>query len=523
MSQRNSPVVMLVAESFGLSIRESGNAVMAAEPNNFYRMWANEPHLLLTAKISKRNLLSDRSGGLVRLSTGRSLAPEKDYYKEMISGGVFGRAQTKQFLDDVQIHNSALHLFATVSDLYENSDSLDVVEKLIGEAKSHGLYRVFVHLLLVEALSVSKQRAQLKDFASQIEQKTSAEIASIAGMATIYGGGSQALSLEAFSALIGGTGQRAISLEQAVRMIPESFESCPVVSIVHRRGFSGKIDEFDSVLFCDYDLSSLAPVIEQLSNPKKRSPQAKIPRFVSVATLFDSADVDAADAKVLVPGYYSETLPQVLFQNDVAFKIIADASCIKAVKQYLVSSEKISENEKYFRSPFFDKKSPVAEYKSVFLEILKYLREDKLPQFIYVHLPLISHAISQGNFSDAVLAVKMVNDFLPLVTKAVWAQGGTFVFTSSHSGAEQMLSRSKEEIHNNKTFNPVPFVYAAGDHSYSSGIGSEVISEKFFDMMKVAGRDIDILPTILDVLGITIPGSVEGHSLMHVLQNKKES
>ncbi|MDD3086466.1 MAG: hypothetical protein PHH45_00750, partial [Patescibacteria group bacterium] len=93
---------------------------------------------------------------------------------------------------------------------------------------------------------------------------------------------------------------------------------------------------------------------------------------------------------------------------------------------------------------------------------------------------------------------------------------GTLIITADHGNAEQMVQL--KEIGDRETFhtlNPVPFILVRNDLAQSrpTVAGQEILSKMLFSSHSLA----DIAPTILDLIGLDTPPTMEGKSLLKYL------
>jgi 2,3-bisphosphoglycerate-independent phosphoglycerate mutase len=104
-----------------------------------------------------------------------------------------------------------------------------------------------------------------------------------------------------------------------------------------------------------------------------------------------------------------------------------------------------------------------------------------------------------GRIDAATKAVESVDACLGRLSEAVQQAGGTLVITADHGNAEMMRDPETGEPHTAHTLNPVPFV---------------VVNPPAPSSLLETGRLADIAPTLLDILGLTKPAAMTGHSLI---------
>jgi 2,3-bisphosphoglycerate-independent phosphoglycerate mutase len=102
-----------------------------------------------------------------------------------------------------------------------------------------------------------------------------------------------------------------------------------------------------------------------------------------------------------------------------------------------------------------------------------------------------------GDIPAVVRAVETVDRCLEEVVEAVSRAGGVSLVTADHGNAEQMLEEDGESPHTAHTTNPVPLIVTDGNLALRSG-----------------GELSDLVPTVLDLLGIEQPKEMTGTSLV---------
>jgi 2,3-bisphosphoglycerate-independent phosphoglycerate mutase len=105
-----------------------------------------------------------------------------------------------------------------------------------------------------------------------------------------------------------------------------------------------------------------------------------------------------------------------------------------------------------------------------------------------------------GVMTAAVTAVETVDTALGKVIDATRAKGGALLITADHGNCELMKDPGTGQPHTAHTTNPVPLLYVNdGDRSAR---------------LKSGGRICDVAPTMLTLLGISVPAAMTGHSLL---------
>ncbi|KAG6846311.1 2,3-bisphosphoglycerate-independent phosphoglycerate mutase, partial [Arthromyces matolae] len=104
-----------------------------------------------------------------------------------------------------------------------------------------------------------------------------------------------------------------------------------------------------------------------------------------------------------------------------------------------------------------------------------------------------------GKYDAAVVAITETDAAVGTIYKAAEAAGYILLITADHGNAEQMVNLETGAPHTAHTTNPVPFIMT-GDPKKLSFVKDE---DKKAD--EEAGALCDVAPTVLDLMGLSIP------------------
>jgi 2,3-bisphosphoglycerate-independent phosphoglycerate mutase len=103
-----------------------------------------------------------------------------------------------------------------------------------------------------------------------------------------------------------------------------------------------------------------------------------------------------------------------------------------------------------------------------------------------------------GKFEATVTAVEVSDAALGVVIEALEKRGGVALITADHGNAEFMADPATGQAHTAHTINPVPLI---------------LYDPKFKGKLKVGGTLADVAPTMLGMLGLSIPSEMTGRDL----------
>ncbi|HLA30229.1 MAG TPA: 2,3-bisphosphoglycerate-independent phosphoglycerate mutase [Pseudomonas sp.] len=114
----------------------------------------------------------------------------------------------------------------------------------------------------------------------------------------------------------------------------------------------------------------------------------------------------------------------------------------------------------------------------------------------YANGDMVGHT---GSFAAAVQAVEALDGCLAQVVEATLAAGGECLISADHGNVEQMRDAASGQAHTAHTLNPVPLILVSG-RAGQFRLGD--------------GRLCDIVPTLLELMGLPVPAQMDGRSLL---------
>ncbi len=130
----------------------------------------------------------------------------------------------------------------------------------------------------------------------------------------------------------------------------------------------------------------------------------------------------------------------------------------------------------------------------------------------FANADMVGHT---GDFDATVKACACVDECLGKIYNSVNQQGGAMIVTADHGKAEEVGEKETHQQFTEHTKNPVPFYYVREElRRTTKKSDSEVITS----LMSPIGVLADVAPTVLDVLRLPKPSSMTGVSLLGSLQ-----
>lgn len=126
----------------------------------------------------------------------------------------------------------------------------------------------------------------------------------------------------------------------------------------------------------------------------------------------------------------------------------------------------------------------------------------------FANADMVGHT---GNFDATVKAIETLDACLAKLKQKIDELGGVLVVTADHGNAEEKRYRITGEPRTKHSSNPVPFYLVANQFRRSSARSSEEIDER---MREAQGVLSDVAPTILDLMGLSVPAEMTGINLL---------
>lgn len=505
------PVMLMILDGFGNAPKSEGNAVELAKKPNFDKLLKEYPHTNLNASGLAVGLPEGQMGnsevGHLNIGAGRIVYQELTRITKAIEDrDFFENEALLKAINNAKDNNKALHLLGLLSDGGVHSH-INHLKGLLQFAKEKGVQKVYIHAFM-DGRDVPPSSG--KDFIIKTEEIIKevgvGEIATISGRYYAMDRDNRWERVElAYNALVLGKGEEDTSAIKAIeRSYAENKTDEFVLPCVITEDGKAKatIKDGDSVIFFNF-----------------RPDRAReITRAINDKT-FDGFSRNTLNLTFVTMTQYDKTLEGV----DVAFK---PQTLTNTLGEYVSSKGlnqlRIAETEKYAHVTFFfnggvekenkgedraliqspkvatyDLKPEMSAYE-VTEELIKRLDSDIYDMIIlnFANPDMVGHT---GIIEAAIKAVETVDECLGKVVDKVLEKDGTIFITADHGNAETMVDFSTGTPFTAHTTNTVPFLWVSNNTSGKS------LKE---------GKLADIAPTMLNVLGLSVPSEMNGENLI---------
>ncbi len=505
---KKKPTVLMILDGFGLNKNPEANAVYAAKTPNIDRLMKEYPFVEGNASGLAVGLPDGQMGnsevGHMNMGAGRIVYQELTRISKAISDGdFFENPVLKSAMEQIRQSGKHLHIYGLLSDGGVHSHNTHLYG-LLEMAKRMGLTDVSVHCFMDgRDTAPTSGITYIRELENKMETIGVGRIATVIGRFYAMDRDNRWERIqEAYLALTNGTGRIVSDVETAVlesyqENITDEFIKPIVVKDVPR------IQDGDAVICFNF-----------------RPDRA---REITRAFCDDNfSGFERGNRKQVSYVCFTEYDGTIL-NNQIAFQ---KEELTNTFGAYLAANGKtqarIAETEKYAHVTFFfnggveepnegedrilvpspkvatyDLKPEMSAYE-VCDRLLEAIHGGKYDVIIinFANPDMVGHT---GVLSAAIKAIEAVDCCVGKAVEAVLSAGGQMFLCADHGNAEQEIDYKTGESFTAHTTNPVPFILISDHKNYR---------------LKENGRLCDIVPTLIDMMGMEQPKEMTGVSLL---------
>ncbi len=506
------PTVLMILDGYGLNKKAEGNAVAIAKTPVMDKLMKEYPFVEGNASGMAVGLPDGQMGnsevGHLNMGAGRIVYQELTRItKEIQDGTFFENPALLAAVNNCKANDSALHMFGLLSDGGVHSHNTHLYG-LLELAKRNGLKKVYVHAFLDGR---DTPPASGKEYAEQLETEMAkigvGKIASVAGRYYAMDRDNNYDRVKiAYDALTKGEGNKGTSGPAAIQASYDNDKTDEFVipTVIEENGAPvATIKDKDSVIFFNFRPDRAREITRAFCDDD-----------------FKGFDRERLDTTFVCFSDYDPTIPN----KEVAFHKI---SITNTFGEWLAANNmtqaRIAETEKYAHVTFFfnggveepnagetrilvNSPKEVATY-DLKPEMSAYEVCDKLVEAIksceydviiinFANPDMVGHT---GVQEAAIKAVEAVDECVGKAVDALLSVDGTMFICADHGNAEQLVDYETGEPFTAHTTNEVPFILVNYDPAYTLAEG---------------GCLADIVPTLIDTMGMEQPKEMTGKSLL---------
>jgi len=506
------PTVLMILDGYGLNKKAEGNAVAIAKTPVMDKLMKEYPFVEGNASGMAVGLPDGQMGnsevGHLNMGAGRIVYQELTRItKEIQDGTFFENPALLAAVNNCKDNDSALHMFGLLSDGGVHSHNTHLYG-LLELAKRNGLEKVYVHAFLDGR---DTPPASGKEYAEQLEAEMAkigvGKIASVAGRYYAMDRDNNYDRVKiAYDALTKGEGNKGTSGPAAIQASYDNDKTDEFVipTVIEENGAPvATIKDKDSVIFFNFRPDRAREITRAFCDDD-----------------FKGFERERLDTTFVCFSDYDPTIPN----KEVAFHKI---SITNTFGEWLAANNmtqaRIAETEKYAHVTFFfnggveepnkgetrilvNSPKEVATY-DLKPEMSAYEVCDKLVEAIksceydviiinFANPDMVGHT---GVQEAAIKAVEAVDECVGKAVDALLSVDGTMFICADHGNAEQLVDYETGEPFTAHTTNEVPFILVNYDPAYTLAEG---------------GCLADIVPTLIDTMGMEQPKEMTGKSLL---------
>ncbi len=504
------PVILAILDGWGVGGGGDDDAVRVARTPNIDAWAGAYPCTNLAAHGEAVGLPPGQMGnsevGHLNIGAGRVVYQDYTRINRAIADGSFAE---NQVLAEAMAaaENTALHLFGLVSNGGVHSH-LNHLYALVEMAASRGLKRVFIHAFTDgRDTPPASALACIEELQSRLDRIGCGRIATVCGRYYAMDRDQRWDRVESvFKALVAGDGVHGLDPARAVKdayAAGETDEFIRPVVVGIDGAPTATVDEGDVVIFFNF-----------------RADRARQLTRAFIEDDFDGFDVSgrpALAALVTMTEYESDFNLPVAFPPFELKHILGEEVSRAGMNQL-----RIAETEKYAHVTFFFNggvEEPFVGEERLLIpsprEVATYdqkpaMSAEEITDRLLAKLEANRHDLVVLNFANgdmvghsgimdaAVAACEAVDSCLGRLAAKIGELGGILLVTADHGNAEHMRDFDGTPF-TAHTINPVPFM----------AVGATMKGKK----LRSGGALKDVAPTILTLLGLDVPGEMDGRDL----------
>ena len=505
---------LIIMDGFGINKKKEWNAVYKANTPNIDRYWNEYPHVTIGASGLDVGLPDGQMGnsevGHLNIGAGRIVYQEFTRVSKAIEDGdFFTNKALLTAIENVKNHGSKLHLMGLVSDGGVHSH-IEHLYALVELAKSHGLEQVYIHCFMDgRDVPPSSGKSYIEMLEEKLQEYNLGKIATVSGRYYAMDRDRRwERTQKAYDAMVLGKGKVASSAVEAMEQsysegVTDEFV-IPTVVLDDGKPVA-TIGKNDSIIFFNFRPDRTRQItrafIEEDFSEFARGMGYFPVCFVSM-TQYDATYTNIHVA--FEPQSLDNTFGEYISKLGKKQLRIAETEKYAHVTFFFNGGvERPNENEDRVLIPSpkvatYDLKPSMSAFE-VTDEVERRIASGEYDVIIlnYANCDMVGHT---GVMEAAVEAVETVDKCVGRVVEAIRAVGGKAIITADHGNAEQMLDYETGQPHTAHTSNPVPLILV--DDTRKDAV------------LRENGRLADIIPTILELMGLEKPEEMTGESLI---------
>ena len=446
--------------------------------------------------------------GHINMGAGRIVYQELTRItKEIEDGTFFTNAAFMAAIDNCKRNHSDLHLYGLVSDGGVHSHNTHLYG-LLRLAKKEGLTNVYVHAFLDgRDTAPTSGKGFIEELGEQMKIIGVGKIASVMGRYYAMDRDNRWDRVEkAYRAIAYGEGVQA---ENAVNAIQDSYDAekydeFVIPTVIMEKGKPvATVKENDSIIFFNFRPDRAREITKAFCNDDFDG-FSREKRMNLTYVCFTEYDITIPNKLVAFHKVtINNTFGQFLAKNHKTQLRLAETEKYAHVTFFFNAGVEVpneGEERILVNSPkvaTYDLQPEMSAYE-VADHLVKAIKSLKYDVIIvnFANPDMVGHT---GVESAAIKAIETVDECVGKAVEALLSVDGQMFICADHGNAEQLVDYETGEPFTAHTINQVPFILVNYDKNYKLAEG---------------GRLADIIPTLIEMMGMVKPDEMTGKSLL---------
>ena len=505
--------VLMILDGYGLNDRKDHNAVAEANTPVMDKLMKEYPFVKGNASGMAVGLPEGQMGnsevGHLNMGAGRIVYQELTRItKEIQDGTFFENPALVKAMENCKANDSALHIYGLVSDGGVHSH-ITHLYGVLEMAKKFDLKKVYVHCFLDGR---DTPPASGKGYVEQLEEEMKklgiGKVASVCGRYYAMDRDNNYDRVElAYKALTKGEGLTAESATTGIQASYDRDETDEFVKptvVVEDGKPVATIQDKDSIVFINFRPDRAREITHAFCDDDFKGFERGKRLDVTYVCFSDYdptiPNKDVAFHKIAVTNTFGEWLAA----NDMTQARIAETEKYAHVTFFFnggVEEPNKGEDRILVNTPkdvaTYDLKPEMSAYE-VCDKLCAAIKSEKYDVIIinFANPDMVGHT---GVEAAAIKAVETVDECVGKAVDALLSVNGTMFICADHGNCEQLVDYETGAPFTAHTTNPVPFILVNYDPAYT---------------LKEGGCLADIVPTLIETMGMTKPAEMTGKSLL---------
>lgn len=503
----------MVLDGFGLNDKKEANAIAMANTPVIDRLMEEYPFVKGNASGMAVGLPEGQMGnsevGHINIGAGRIVYQELTRItKEIKDGTFFKNAALLAAIDNCKRFNSDLHLYGLLSGGGVHSHNTHLYA-LLELAKKHGHKNVYVHAFLDgRDTPPASGKGYVEELGEKMRMLGVGKIATVMGRYYVMDRDNRWDRVEkAYRAMVYGEGETAESGVMAVQNSydKEAFDEFVLPTVVLEDGKPvATIKENDSIIFYNFRPDRAREITRPFCDDDFKGFDRGSDRIKLTYICFSEYDITIPNKLVAFHKVsINDTFGQLLAEHKMTQLRLAETEKYAHVTFFFNAGVEVpneGEDRILVNSPkvsTYDLQPEMSVYK-VAENLVEAIKSDKYDVIVvnFANPDMVGHT---GIMEAAIKAVEAVDECVGKAVEALLSVDGQMFICADHGNAEQLIDYNTREPFTAHTINPVPFILVNFDKNYT---------------LAEDGCLADIVPTMIDMMGMKKPEAMTGKSLL---------